>query len=891
MKINKHIYLVIPLVVMFIFFFRTFLSIMIGAHDLPYIYKDQLIEGFRLPEAWITRYGNSFGTDNIATLWLWPFDVLGSLLGKIGMSYALFIKLFGIVPAFLFGVLGMYQVISKYAKSRQARLAGAILYVVNSYFLLLVDGGQIQVALAYGFLPLCYLFFLKGIDGKTRDKIIYGASIAILGFLDIRFIYVLLLIIGVWSLLNISRIREVIVTHLFAFVAFLFAHFYWIYPLLVNKSVSLPTAYTKVTELGFLSFSTFWHSFEFLAPHWPINVFGKITNLRAEFLILPVLSLLAPVVWRKNKNISLSLIIFALGVFLSKGSNPPFGELNLLIFQVVPGMSLFRDPTKFYFLIGFATSILLAHTVEYFSQKGSRIMERAIICMLITYTFLLSVPVITGQMTGILNAPHNEQEQARIAKAIEGTGGGRTLWIPNRGQLGFSSPKNPSIDMSILNQFRPFISQSVGSYEINNFLRDGLFTGQLLSMSGVRNIALPEVDPRREKLSFDDLEYTKNFSKQIKSQAWAIETGDDKVISVENTKNEIYPLRNLLFVLGPDSFYDELAKRDADTVGVVYLEQYPGLTIELGDQKEIFLYEKNRTDLIGSLLPSNRMISLSKFMKNDPDVTGWWKRGTEQYRDVRVFLQEKYKIDMSDFDYGHGWSFAEGSLSFVTPVFNERGRVFVRTLSSPKGGTIKVADRTGQLGEISTVSESKIRTIGTYKDLETKVENQYEQGVFHWHELGNTTGGSLTISTTGEINVITTVAIVPESEYIGATSKAESFHYVEHTQLSEDEWNGLLNKPIEAEIIVNESTPTRKEFTVENSKGKLYLGFTNTFSKDWVIEKSGYPLFSFMNAYEIPGDGRYVLYYAPQNYVIRGLYVSTVGIITFIGYLLWKRKS
>ena len=64
-----------------------------------------------------------------------------------------------------------------------------------------------------------------------------------------------------------------------------------------------------------------------------------------------------------KKQIRFFLILSLLGVFLAKGSNEPFGQIYIWLFEHIPGFVMFRDPTKWYMLIAVSYSVLIPYSI------------------------------------------------------------------------------------------------------------------------------------------------------------------------------------------------------------------------------------------------------------------------------------------------------------------------------------------------------------------------------------------------------------------------------------------------------------------------------------------------------------------------------------------------
>ena len=149
------ILILIPLVVVFMPFFKSF-HLVWG--DAPFYWPEGLKELVTKPLIW-TEKGIPFGGKNLA-LWLSPLMILyGSLNKFLGLNNDLIIRILFYFPSVAFAMVGMYS-LTKYLKlSKIVQFFSIFVYIFNTYYLLLIDGGQVGVALAYGIFPLTILSF------------------------------------------------------------------------------------------------------------------------------------------------------------------------------------------------------------------------------------------------------------------------------------------------------------------------------------------------------------------------------------------------------------------------------------------------------------------------------------------------------------------------------------------------------------------------------------------------------------------------------------------------------------------------------------------------------------------------------------------------------------
>jgi hypothetical protein len=145
-----------------------------------------------------------------------------------------------------------------------------------------------------------------------------------------------------------------------------------------------------------------------------------------------------------------------------------------MLFKYLPGMNLFRDPTKFYILVALSYSILIPFSLHqinsYLSSKfkvqSSKLQLKVknylpdLFLLLITcYLLLLIKPAWTGQLGGTFRTKEVPKEYAKLKDFIHSQEDfSRTLWIPTQQRFGFSDYNHPAVSAeSFFNSNDPFV--------------------------------------------------------------------------------------------------------------------------------------------------------------------------------------------------------------------------------------------------------------------------------------------------------------------------------------------------------------------------------------------------------------------------------------------------
>lgn len=769
----------------------TFWSLLLfdirAANDFPWISGFSLLDRFNLPQLWTTQGAVGLGEYGLAVLWGWPLNFLYGLGAKLGFGFAILERLLGIIPFILLGIYSIGKLFDHLKVNGWAKLVGSLFYLTNTYILLVIDGGQLHIALAYALFPLAYLRIIKSIGSNLKEKLLAGVAVAMLGFFDIRFVYILLLLIVFkffYELVFVNykkwlgEIWSWIKTGFVIGLVFVGLHAYWIVPALLARAPQLPAGYADVSQASFLSFATLGHALLLLQPHWYKNVFGKVISLQPEFYLIPILVFLAPVLQRTmNKNqetedneqksidIGFWLIIALIGAFLVKGSLEPWEAFYPFIFKNIPGMSMFRDPTKFFFLVGISYSVLIGYTTMFLTKRfgwnvstlinprgethsSSKLMSltsgvfrkgatliykklkssapgeyflglKIIPLILIVYFLLLVSPVWTGQMTGTFSEPYNKQEFLAAADKIkEDRYFGRILYIPSRPPMGYASPTHPSIEASRLLSLRPFSLGTVGTYETLNYLREAGYMGELLDISAVSYLAYPHPDERREELKEDNVEYYYAFWEQLSDLSWTGDVISDPptaVVRTRESQDHIFVAGNKFNVVGSLEILNEMVgvpEFELENNMLNFTEFESNLksgSTQSAVHEKYLLYNKNELDLAACFIDKRRMVSPSDILPRDPSENsgqaGWWKREGSNVIEWRSFLQEKYGIDNQDFPLDGGWAVAEGEkkleINRKTPAI-KGDHLLARVMISSKGGEIEFFTGEEKVGVIDT---------------------------------------------------------------------------------------------------------------------------------------------------------------------------------------------
>lgn len=840
------------------------------ANDFSLISKVLLKSQMDLPQTWSVKGTEGLGEYSVFTLWSWPFNFLNGVFANLGLSFEVLERVLILIPFLFIGILSIWKFCEHLKFSNNAKFVSSVFYLTNTYILLLIDGGQLTIALAYSIFPLTFLAIEKSLIGGLKKRIVAALLVCILGVFDFRFIFVLALLClirFIYGFAGIDWLKCWIKTTITILLIYIGLNFYWL--LVLFKAPLSDSTFASLTQTSFVSFISLGHALLLLSPHWFKNVFGNITPLHFEFFLIPILVFLTPILKPKNKVVGFWLIVVLVSIFLTKGTSEPFSNFYSWLHSYIPGFSLFRDSSKFFFLVALSYSILLGVVVEEIIKRFKR--YRFLIVGIITvYLILLTNPVWTLQMTGTFSQPPLQKEYSQLSTFLANDSNfSRIFWIPTISPLTTLDVRHPSVEAARFAQRRPFNSSTIGEYEVFNFLREAPYMGQLFDVAGIGYIAYPYLNPKRDDMHPDNVKYHFIFSNQLSKLSWLskVENSPVPLWKVNKHQEKLFITPNVWWVIGSDDIYKESTKSSELTLSknsLIFAEEFPDLGKRIDDLgfAKIVLYNKTMLDLTASFIEQDNLIFPAKNLKHDPDKSGWWKRETSDLIIWKDFLKIKYGINNQDFDLGGGWAVAEGELELTVKnlKINKDKILLARILESTRSGEISFYVGEKLIGRVNTKNPG---------------DN------VRWFEIGDLINGNeISIKTQGDINVVNVMAIVDKNLWQEYENKALIYQ-----NKIVDFGEGVQGES--ALVSYEQINPTKYKVTVSDLKQPRLLIFSQNFDKNWKLNnQSPFPIYSLLNGYSIEKDGQYELNFEPQKYVLPGLVISALTLLASLLLLL-----
>lgn len=179
--------------------------------------------------------------------------------------------------------------------------------------------------------------------------------------------------------------------------------------------INLSTTLGNISDLIRLRHDYFFNNLEI---SW-VKIFNSPPVTLFNFLIAAIV--LVPVIFIKNRSVFFAGGLFLIGMFLTKGNNPPFGEINTSIFLVSPLMQLFRNPfEKFGFILSLSSTLLFVEGLMFISGFVKKeIRELFYFSITMTIILIWGIPFLTRSVFLGSEKPINDPNTGYQVKVPE----------------------------------------------------------------------------------------------------------------------------------------------------------------------------------------------------------------------------------------------------------------------------------------------------------------------------------------------------------------------------------------------------------------------------------------------------------------------------------------
>lgn len=868
------------------FFFRGPLAF----GDAPFFSPENLKELFNQPLLWNFKDTN-LGAPQYYIIWLYlPTFIYGLLNHFWGLGNDLLVRLVFYFPATTLGLIGTWVFLGRFTTNTWSKFLGSFLYGFNTYLLMLIDGGQVGVSLAYGLFPLTAASLLNYVHDFSL-KNYFGALLLLLAILSADIRIALILLIFVVFVISVERSCkiEIFVKRLALMglsVAGLSA--YWLVPVITSSGIGDVASLSGLNNGG--NFVTLLDSLFLFQPHFPLNQFGKVFPLPFYFslLLLIILGCL-PLLFKvkdlsQRRRVLLFSLLFLFLAFLAKGGSDPLGEGYSFLMNKLPLGTAFRDSSKFYTPLILTGSVLLTLTVDALRKVFiKKFFFVSMMLLIYIYLLVLIYPAILGNLSGVLRSSTENKDFQEISQRIGSNRGfTRSLWFEEKPPLGYFSWDKPALSANNLYMERPFASMIEGKYDLFNFLHNPQATNWL-RLLGIKYVFFPE-DQRKKEWSAQERDERQQFLQFVNTipglwkLSWPLSF---PAFEITNSMPHLFAQKKAYLVVGGEEIYQHLFQGknfNLASQGFIFTEEG---RVNLNDLMKVepnsleIILEKEKIDLTMAAL-KKLMISPYKAQFNQ-----WGLRGKEDYLIWRYdFLQHGIKI--SEFDYAQGVAFS-----------TQRGEKITFKINVPQRGDYYLAVRftsaTLQSGMKVTFSDRKY------------VLNSQNDSRFQWELLGPVAlekgEQNIEFINDGNFVVLNTLALVGQEDFSQAQKLTERLmsRFPVLKINGDDDWPKLANSFNDNYILVPYKMIDPTKYKIDFPANARWLVFSDHFHSDWRINgvsSLNFPFYAMINGLYVVDPGDNILAFSPQENVKEGIILSVASLLAIvITAIFLKRKT
>lgn len=385
---------------------------------------------------WLSYWGMGNPNPQIPFL---VFKAIWSAIVQLGGSYDLAVKITFLWPIAIFGFVAPYC----YARWDQCRqfesVALALFYGSTSYFLV-KQTAHLPIALVYALAPLAIILAIRvAQEFKLGRLLVFALFLSFLIGIEIRVTLVLLVVLLLVSLKYVQEETRLWRQLTILGVVSLLLNAYWLLPMLLSNVAGAVSSITSRPLFGDHLFSIL-HALLLHESSWtggfPDQDFVNQSPQLVDILVVCCMVLLLLVVLRATENDRLDtrkigifsfMVVWLLGVFLTKQSGQPFQELYPWAYRNLPAFNLYREAGKFYMITALGMLGVLACALSVVSKRTAWLIS----CLLVLVSAVNLKPAITGELRTLFVTRAMPHDYVVLREFLRSdTDSFRVLWVP-----------------------------------------------------------------------------------------------------------------------------------------------------------------------------------------------------------------------------------------------------------------------------------------------------------------------------------------------------------------------------------------------------------------------------------------------------------------------------
>lgn len=328
---------------------------------------------------------------------------LWQVFGNNNLNYQIANQVVYFFPIIFVTPIGTFYSLRRFTHSNVGSFVGTLVYLYTTIFLMMQNGGLL-IAMAYTLLPILFFFLDRYLsEEKITDGLWLVLFLSVALFYELRITYITIFVFAIYILgFFIFRYREKAIRHFFIFVKKSF--FLGFLLLIINSYIYLPLFFSVIKEsagsvltrgLFGANFFTIQDPFTLMHPFWTGKVPAEFIPqpIPLYFWIFPLYAFFSLVFAKKSKKILFFAFVALVMVFLGKSASDPFGWIYSWLYFNFPGFGFFREPSKFWIMLSFSYSVLIAYTIVYGVENIKKV-RRSKLRLSLQTLFLLPIIIV-----------------------------------------------------------------------------------------------------------------------------------------------------------------------------------------------------------------------------------------------------------------------------------------------------------------------------------------------------------------------------------------------------------------------------------------------------------------------------------------------------------------
>ncbi len=351
-------------------------------------------------------------------------------------------------------------------------LLAGLIFLFSPIIFTRAIAGHIYYLLGYSLAPLLLVAFIKAqkdVKNRLKFSIVAGFIFAIMGT-QIQFFVMGFLILLPLILFDLKKLKSNSVILMLTLTIGFLMHLPWILPLMLTTvSASISTQFflayheiisspTLLESIRVIGYATQPYSYTQLVTQGIMPQWLFYTNF-----LMPIMAFFVLMVKRNKYTIGFSAIAI-LGIFLSKGINPPFENIFILAFQYTP-LIIFREIWHIAFLVFFSYTILIS---IFFDEVTKKIGKRSnqfksfVLALILIIIVSNGYPLLLGNFAGYMQTYSFDEDYKSLVQSFQNDENPyRLLWLPSLAPIKYDSKTLAGVDPLISYSSKPTFPQHI----------------------------------------------------------------------------------------------------------------------------------------------------------------------------------------------------------------------------------------------------------------------------------------------------------------------------------------------------------------------------------------------------------------------------------------------